>query len=266
MIKLKTPKQIRLMAEGGRILNRILTRLEKKTQVGVTTRQLDREAEELILAAGGKPSFKTVPNYRFATCLCVNEVVVHGLPTDYKLKEGDILGIDVGIFYKGFHTDAAQTIIVKNQELRRHGRRSLLPQSGIMDHEKRKFLEAGKEALKKAISACRDGNHVGDISRTIQETVEGEGFNVVRNLVGHGIGEKLHEDPQVPGFVSRPKEKTPLLKKGMTLAIEVIYNLGVPEVVFQKDGWTVTTKDGRISGLFEETVAITDKEPIVLTA
>ena len=264
MIEIKNEKEIKLMAEGGRILSRILVQLRKKAQVRVTTRDLDREAEELILAAGGKPSFKMVPNYKFATCMCVNEVVVHGLPADYKLREDDILGIDVGIFYKGLHTDMAWTVIIGNQEpvySPRFGEAGRQAGQG-----KRRFLETGKKALKKAISAAREGNHVGDISRAIQETIEGAGFSVVRNLVGHGVGKKLHEDPQIPGFASRLKEKTPPLKRGMTLAIEVIYNWGEAEVVFQKDGWTVATKDGQISGLFEKTVAVTDKEPIVLTA
>lgn len=241
------------MAEGGKILWQILTHLKQMVQVGVTTLELDQEAERKILAAGAEPSFKRVPNYKFSTCLCVNEVVVHGLPGSYKLKKGDFLGIDVGIFYKGFNTDVAWTVVVGNKESR------------IMNHGKKKFLQAGKEALEKAICVAMEGNYVGNISQTIQETIEKAGYSVVRSLVGHGIGKKLHEDPQVPGFCNQAVTKTPRLKNGMTLAIEVIYNMGSPEVVYGDDGWTVVAEDGQTSGLFEKTVAITMTKPIVLT-
>lgn len=250
MIKLKAPKEIEIMEDGGKILWQVLTHLKQMAQVGVTTLELDKEAERKILATGAEPSFKKVPNYKFATCLCVNEVVVHGLPGSYKLKNGDLLGIDVGLFYKGFNTDAAWTIIVGKTD----------------DEEKIKFLETGERALAKAIEKAREGNYVGNISQVIQETVEKAGYSVVRALVGHGIGKKLHEDPQVPGFCDQVVTKTPHLKNGMTVAIEVIYNMGSPEVVYENDGWTVAAKDGQISGLFEKTIAVTRNKPIVLTA
>ncbi|MDP3998797.1 MAG: M24 family metallopeptidase [bacterium] len=271
MIKIKTQEEIQVMAEGGRILGRVLTHLVKNARPGITTLELDREAEKEILEAGGEPSFKTVPRYKFTTCLCVNEVVVHGIPTDYRLQKGDILGIDVGLLYKGFHTDAAWTVIVGNQESRRRqdsltSWRSSGPKAaGVRDQGGKRFLEVGKEALKKAISVAREGNHVGDISQAIQTVVEGAGYSVVRTLVGHGIGRKLHEDPEVPGFVTGKPEVSPLLREGMTLAIEVIYNMGSAEVTYRKDGWTIASWDGSLSGLFEKTVAITKAEPIILT-
>lgn len=254
MVKLKSAEEVKIMAEGGRILAGILSQLKKQAVVGKSLLELNREAEEKILSVDGKPSFKMVPNYHFATCLCVNGVVVHGLPTDYRLKEGDILGIDIGLFYKGFHTDTAWTILIENQTVSNPDRQ-----------KKVQFLKTGEEALERAIKVVHQGKHIGDISRVIQETVEKAGYNVVRVLVGHGIGRKLHEDPQVPGFLNRVIEKTPPLKKGMTLAIEVIYNMGNTEVVYRDDGWTIATEDGSLSGLFEKTVAVMDEGPIVLT-
>lgn len=265
MVKIKTQEEIKIMAEGGRILSKILAHLVKKAQPGITTRELDQEAEKEILATGGKPSFKIVPGYQFTTCLCVNDAIVHGLPTNYKLKEGDALGIDVGIFYKGFHTDAAWTMVIRNQGSGRRDQKSLPPLRGVRNQGKIKFLEVGEKALEKAISVACEGNHVGDISQAIQETVEGADYSVVRALVGHGIGRKLHEDPQIPGFVVGQISVTPRLRAGMTLAIEVIYNMGNAEVIYKDDRWTVVTKDGKLSGLFEKTVAITKGEPIVLT-
>lgn len=250
MIEIKNESQIQLMAEGGQILGQILKQLIKMARAGVSTRDLDQEAEDLIGKALGRPSFKMVPNYKFATCLCVNEVVVHGLPSIYILKEGDILGIDVGIFYKGFHLDAARSLVVGNS---------------LKFKEKEEFLKTGEKAMIEAIQVARVRNRVGDISKVIQQIVEAAGYSVVRELTGHGIGRTLHEEPPVPCFLEGEITKTPLLKAGMTLAIEVIYNQGGSGVVFDQDGWTVRTKDDKLSGLFEDTVAITNRGPIVLT-
>lgn len=248
MIEIKSPEEISIMAEGGRILAEVLGKVLERAVVGATTLDLDRYADELIMAAGARPSFKMEKEYRFATCMCVNEMVVHGIPTEYKLKEGDILGVDLGVYYKGFHTDASWTIEVKSTS------------------QNSKFLEIGETALEKAVKKCVAGNHVGDISRAIQETVEGAGYACVRQLVGHGIGRDLHEDPEIPGFLRRRIENTPLIKKGMVFAVEVIYNMGKSPVVYgNSDGWTIVTRDGFPSGLFEHTVAVTDRGPEVLT-
>lgn len=256
MIRIKTKEEIKIMAEGGKKLSRILKFLIKKAKSGVRTKEIDKIAESLIKKEGGEPSFKKVKGYSFSTCLCVNDCVVHGLPSSYRLKEGDILGIDVGIFYKGFHTDMAWTIRV----------------GGSTKKEKRKkdeidaFLIAGEEALNMAIKKAKIGNHIGDISKAIQTIIEKKGYSVVRQLVGHGVGEKLHEEPQIPCFLIGRIKKTPVLKEGMTLAIEVIYNQKGPKVCYKNhDGWSIVTQDKSLSGLFEKTIAITKNGPLVLT-
>lgn len=255
-IILKTNEEIKIMAEGGKKLGRILEEVIKKAKPGVEIRELDCFAEELIKKAGGRPSFKMVPKYKWATCLCVNEVVVHGIPNDYILKEGDILGIDVGMYYKGFHTDTAHTIKIRNSKYEIRNKKEEID----------KFLKTGIIALEKAIGVAKVGNYLGHISKAIQETIEGQGYSVVRSLVGHGVGRKLHEEPQIPGFLKGKIKVSAPLKIGMTLAIEVIYNQGGKEVVFKNDdGWTIATADGEPSGLFEHTIAVTENGPIILT-
>lgn len=248
MIKIKTPGEIEIMKESGKIAVGALKLVVSKARPGITTLELDKIAEEYIKKMGGAPSFKTVRGYKYTICATVNEDVVHGLPSKYKIKSGDIVGIDLGVYYKGFHSDVAYTVSV-----------------GAEDATE-KFLNIGKQALAAGISKARLGNHVGDISSAIQKIVEGAGYSVVRSLVGHGVGRQLHEDPSVPGFLWGRIESTPLLKEGMTLAIEIIYNQGAAEVVYKSDdGWTISTDDGSLSGLFEKTIAITKKGPIVLT-
>jgi len=264
MIFIKTKKDIEIMAEGGRKLAKVMQAIKKKVAPGISTRELDKLAELLIKKEGGIPSFKMVKGYKFATCMCVNDCVVHGIPADYRLKEGDILGIDIGMHYKGFHTDMAWTVKVQSSKpSTRAQAEGFKVQSDRLD----RFLETGRFALDQAIKKARIGNYVGDISKAIQETIEGKGHSVVRQLVGHGVGKKLHEEPQIPGFSKGEIKNTPLLQEGMTLAIEIIYNLGKPEVVYKnkQDRWTIVTKDKSLSGLFEDTVAITKSGPIVLT-
>ncbi|MFZ5365671.1 MAG: type I methionyl aminopeptidase [Patescibacteria group bacterium] len=253
MIPLKSKKEIEIMVEGGKRLRQVLEHVLKNLKPGITTLQLDKQAEEKILAFGGKPSFKMVPGYAWATCITVNEEVVHGIPGERKIKEGDVVGVDMGMYYKGFHTDMAETIKIKNEKLK------------IKNEETERFLETGRKALEEAIKMAKAGNYLGQISKTIEGEIKKAGFSPVRALTGHGIGRILHEEPQIPCFLEGRVEKTPKLKKGMTLAIEVIYNLGLPEVVLTSDGWTIKTKDGKISGLFEETVAVTANDPLVLT-
>ncbi|TSC54376.1 MAG: hypothetical protein LiPW16_25 [Microgenomates group bacterium LiPW_16] len=249
MIPIKTKEEIEKMKEGGKILAKILEEIKKEVKSGITTLELDKRAEELIKQSGGKPSFKMVKGYKWITCMCVNEVVVHGVPGNYKLKEGDVLGIDIGLFYKGFHTDMAWTLRVQTQ-----------------NDEVDRFLEAGKRALEEAIKMAKVGNYVGHVSQAIQETIEKAGFSPVRALVGHGVGRNLHEEPQIPCFLRGKIEDTPKLKEGMTLAIEIIYNQGKPEVVYgSDDGWTIKTADGKLSGLFEHTVAVLEGGPEILT-
>lgn len=247
------------MYEGGKRLKRILETLLSHVKPGVTPLELDTLAEKLIAEAGGAPSFKTVGDYKWSTCICVNDCVVHGIPKEIPFKAGDIVGIDVGMLYQRYHTDTSWTVLVKDPVRQ-------LPDQDPNEIKIDKFLETGKEALEKAIKQVQPGNRVGHISQAIQRTVEGAGYSVVRELVGHGVGKKLHEDPEVPGYVKRPIEKTTLLSEGMTLAVEIIYNKGKPEVyIDEDDGWTIYSKDGTLAGLFEKTVMVTHHGVSVLT-
>lgn len=258
MIHLKTKAEIEIMRQGGKILAEVLREVLSHARPGVSELELDQLAEKLILEKGGEPGFKKVEGYKHTICISTNDVVVHGIPTGYKLKEGDVVGIDCGVFYKGFHTDAAETLRVSSQK-------SKLKTQNKKDEIDR-FLETGKRALNEAIKIAKAGNRVGHISKTIQNIVEEEGYSIVRSLVGHGVGRTLHEEPEVPGFLDRKIIKTPILKEGMTIAIEVIYNMGKSEVKYlNEDGWTISTEDGSISGLFERTIAITKEGPVILT-
>lgn len=257
MINVKTPEEIKIMREGGKILSSVLLQILKNIKPGVTELEIDNLAEKLILKNGAKPGFKEVKGYNNSICVSTNNVVVHGVPTDYKFKTGDVVGIDCGVLYKGFHTDVAHTVRVQNSKLK----------TQISGDEIDKFLETGKRALNEAIKMAKVGNRVGHISKTIQKIIEREGYSIVRSLVGHGVGRSLHEEPEVPGFLDTDIKETPVLKTGITIAIEVIYNMGKSNVKYlNEDGWTLVTEDGSISGLFERTIAITKGEPLILTA
>jgi methionyl aminopeptidase len=244
MIHVKTPQEIELMRESGKISALALKNVISAVKTGVTLKELDKIAEKTILNAGAKPSFKMVEGYQYTTCLNINAGVVHGIPGSYILKKGDLLSIDLGAFYKGFHSDLSWTLEVES-------------------NEEQKFVETGKEALEVAIFNCVVGNHVGDISNAIQTVVERAGYTVSRDLVGHGVGRDLHEDPYVPGYGK--KGSGPLLKEGMVLAIEIIYQKGSPKLVLEDDNWTLSTADNSLSGLFEHSVAVTKNGPVVLT-
>jgi methionyl aminopeptidase len=241
--KPRTPDQLKLMRKSGEITARALKKVLEAVHEGVTLNKLDQIAEEEIKRLGGEPAFQKVPGYKWTTCLTLNNEVVHGIPRDIALKKGDKLSIDIGAWYKGWNTDAAWSVIVGESP--------------------NMFLLAGEKALWKAIEQAIDGNRVGDISHEIQSTIEGAGLSVVRTLVGHGVGRELHEDPQVPGLGQ--KNTGPLLKSGMTIAIEAIYTAGRFEVITDKDGWTIRTKDGSLGGLFEMSVIVGESEPEVLT-
>ncbi len=250
MISLKSPEEIAIMREGGQKLGKILEELLDFSQPGVTLNQIESEANRLIFLSGGTASFKTVADYRWATCLCVNDGIVHGIPTDYMLLDGDNLTIDIGLLYKGFHTDTAWAKIVGKKH----------------DPGKEKFLKTGEDTLWKAIEQAKIGNHIGDISQVIQTGVEGVGFSVVKSLVGHGVGRELHEEPQVPGYTRGKIENTPELIEGMVIAIEIIYAMGRGEAVYAgDDGWTISTRDGSLAAVFEQTLAIQPGGPSVLT-
>lgn len=251
MINIKTKEEIEIMAEGGKILSDVMWQLIDKVKPDVSELELDSLAERLILEKGGEPGFKKVDDYKHSICISTNDVVVHGVPSGYRFKHGDVVGIDCGVYYKGFHTDMSET-----------GRVIESPLNDNVDE----FLLTGEKALEKAIEQAKIDNNIGHISKKIQDIVEQKGYSVVRSLIGHGVGRQLHEDPEVPGYLVGKIENTPKLIEGMVIAIEVIYNMGKPELIYaNNDGWTLKTEDGSLSGLFERTVAITNEGFRVLT-
>lgn len=255
-VSLKSEEQTAAMAEGGKKLGQILTEVLEKIAPGQSTLEIDTWIEDGIIKAGGEPSFKTVPGYHWSSCVGLNDEVVHSIPRkDKVLKSGDLLKIDLGMLWEGLHTDLSWTIMVGG-----NGRTD-----DRNDNEKRQFLAAGEKALEEAIKISVPGNKVGQISEKIQEIIEGVGYFPVKILTGHGVGKKLHEDPLIPGILQGKVANTPDLVEGMTLAIEVIYGLGSGDVVLENDGWTVSTKDGKIAGLFEKTIAVTGNGPLILT-
>lgn len=249
MMNTKTRQEIEIMREGGTKVGAILQELLHISEIGSNLMDLEQLSRKRIQEAGGTPSFQTVERYPFTTCLCINEEVVHGMPRNYILKEGDILTIDIGMMYKGLHTDTAWTKII-----------------GSGDEEKKRFLQAGERALSKAMEAAVAGNRVGDISNAIQTTIEKAGYSVVKDLTGHGVGKILHEEPMIPEYVQGDIGKTPLLVEGMTLAIEVIYAQGKGSIVYQGgDGWTLRSRDRSLTATFEHTILVGKEKSGVLT-
>lgn len=260
MIPIKTEEEVKIMQHGGHILADVLFAVLKEAKPGITESELDKMAEKMIRERGGEPGFMKVKGYHHTTCMSTNDVVVHGIPGPKILKEGDVVGIDCGVFYKGFHTDMSESIRIVD------GKPRFYTGEDNGGDEVDKFLSVGKKALNEAIKFALNGNHVGEISKTIQKIVEEEaGYSIVRSLIGHGVGRELHEDPEVPGFIYQDIKTTPKLKIGMTIAVEVIYNIGGPDVVVDSDGWTIRTKDRRIAGLYERSIAITKDGPLILT-
>lgn len=247
MTKVKTLEEIETVKRAAQISREAMQAALAKIKPGVTKKDLNDAAAKVILERGAKEGFKTVDNYGFATCITINDEVVHGIPNGDVLKEGDIVSIDLGAQLDGLHTDCSTTV-----------------GAGKIDKETQVFLDIGKRALKLSINEAHAGAHVGNISNTIQETVEGAGYSVIKELTGHGVGSRLHEEPMIPGIGK--KNTGPVLKSGQTIAIEVIYAMGGGEIVYKNDdGWTISSVDKSLTGLFEETVLITDGEPIVLT-
>lgn len=253
MIDIKNKQEIESMKKGGHILAVALSEAISAVKEGITEGELDKIAEKSIRDQGGKPGFMEVPGYKHTICTATNEIIVHGIPGKYELKKGDVICIDCGVYLDGLHTDMADTVIVGGKS---EGSK-----------EVQDFLEVGERAMWEGIKKARAGNRVGHISQAIQEIVEGNGYSVVRTLVGHGVGKELHEEPEVPGFLVGKIERTPLLKEGMTIAVEVIYTMGEPDVMYANtDGWTIKTADDSLSAVFERTILITKEEPVVLTA
>lgn len=246
MIYLKTEEEIELLRENNLLVSATLAEVGRHIKPGVTTRQLDKVAEEFIRSHGAVPGFLGYGGFPATLCVSVNENVVHGIPSDYALKEGDIVSVDCGTVMKGFYGDSAYTFAVGN-----------------IDSEVRRLLNVTKEALYKGVAQAKAGNRVGDISAAVQEHAETNGFSVVRELVGHGLGKDMHEDPEVPNYGA--KGRGPLLKEGMVICIEPMINMGVKNVVFERDGWTVRTRDRKPSAHFEFAVAVRKEGADVLT-
>lgn len=248
MITLKSPREIELIRKNSRIVAETLRLLRETARPGVTTKELDRIAEDYIRSRGAKPSFKGYgqPPFPASICASVNHEVVHGVPNDRPLEEGDLLGVDVGVNSEGFHGDGAITIPI-----------------GRIPEEASRLISVTKSALENGIARAVPGGRLGDISAAIQQTVEAAGYSVVRALVGHGIGRKMHEPPEIPNYGSAGKGLR--LKAGMVFALEPMVNVGTYEVELTDDLWTIVTADGELSAHFEHTVAITEDGPIVLT-
>ncbi len=246
MIIIKNHDEISLMKKAGRIVGETLLLIEKEVKPGVITADLDRIAEEFITKHGAKPSFKGLYGFPSSLCISVNEQVIHGFPGAYVLKEGDIVSIDCGAFLNGFHGDAARTF-----------------QVGEISVEAKNLIDITRESFFKGIKFAKEGNKLTDISHEIQSYVEAAGFSVVRDFVGHGIGRKIHEDPNVPNFGRSGRGAK--LVEGMVLAIEPMVNTGTYKVKTLKDGWTVVTSDSSLSAHYENTVAILSDGPEILT-
>ena len=246
MIYLKTEEEIELLRENNLLVSATLAHVAAHIKPGVTTLQLDALAEEFIRSHGAVPGFLGYGGFPNTLCISVNEQVVHGIPSDYALREGDIVSVDCGTIMKGFYGDSAYTFAV-----------------GTISPEAERLLSVTKEALYKGVAQAKAGNRTGDISAAVQEHAESNGFSVVRELVGHGLGRKMHEDPEVPNYGARGRG--PLLKEGMVICIEPMINMGRRQVVFEKDGWTVRTADRKPSAHYEFAVAIGKNGPDVLT-
>ncbi len=246
MIYIKTPEEIAIIKEGGKILAMALKEIEKMAKPGITTLELDRAAESIILAWGAKPAFKGYENFPYSLCASVNSVVVHGFPSSYKLREGDIVGLDLGVLYKGYNTDMAVTVGI-----------------GDISFEARRLLQVTKKALRLGMKKARAGITTGDLGHTIQKYIEDQGYGVVRDLCGHGIGKSVHEDPKIPNYGQRHKGTE--LKEGMVICIEPMVTMGDYQLRKAKDGYGFATRDGSLSAHFEHTVAITRDGCRVLT-
>ena len=246
MIIRKSREEIGKMREAGRIVAGVLDMLVEHIRPGVATETLNRLADEYIRERNGVPSFLGYRGFPASICTSINDVVVHGIPGKTRMKEGDIIGIDVGVILDGYQADAARTYAV-----------------GEISEVAARLMEVTRRSLQAGIAACRAGNRLGDVSHSIQRVVEEGGFSVVVQFVGHGIGRDMHEEPQIPNF--GPPGRGPVLQPGMTFALEPMVNEGTYEVRVEDDGWTVRTVDRKLSAHFEHTVAVTEGEPMILT-
>lgn len=246
-VTIKSAREIELMREAGRLLGLVHDELAKAIRPGISTKDLDRLGETIIRDMGGKPSFLHLYDYPASICISVNDEVIHGIPSKHRiLREGDIVSLDAGVEYKGYHSDAARTWGV-----------------GEISKEAQKLIDVTRQSFFEGIKYAKPGYHLNDISKAIQAYAESFGYGVVRDFVGHGIGQQVHEDPEVPNFAQ--KKKGIKLMPGMTLAIEPMINEGTWEVEWMADEWTIVTADGKLSAHYENTVLITEGEPEILS-
>lgn len=249
MVHLKTASEIRSMIEGGRILKQVATQLISKIQPGITTEEIDFEAERLIRLNNAEPSFKKVKGYKWTTCIPINYQAVHTPPSKRKILNGDIVTLDIGVFYKGLHTDYATTVAV-----------------GQVSSEIATFLKKGETVLNQAIGLIEKDKFLGEIGDFIYREITGSGYSVMKELTGHGIGKELHEDPYVFNYLNKPVNKTFKIKQGLTIAVEIIYSLGGPEIDYEKGvEWSIISKDKSICACFERSIAVSENNIFILT-
>ena len=247
MVTIKSAREIELMREAGKILGNVHNEMEDKVKAGMSAYEIDQIAENIIRGYGCEPSFLGYNGFPGSVCISINDEVVHGLPEKDKIiRDGDIVSLDMGVIYKGYQSDAARTLAI-----------------GTISPEAQKLIEVTKESFFVGIKEARDGNHLFDISAAIGDYAESFGYGVVRDLVGHGIGQEMHEDPTIPNF--RQKRRGMKIRQGMTFAIEPMINMGRPEIAQLDDGWTIVTDDGTLSAHYENTILITDGEPEILS-
>jgi methionyl aminopeptidase len=248
VIELKSPREIALMRRGGHILADVVDRLREVVKPGISTLEIDEDVEAFIRSRGALPAFKGYRGFPATVCISINEEVVHGIPSAHRrVKEGDIVGLDLGCIVEGYYADCAFTLAI-----------------GDVPPKVQQLLDVTRDSLDVAVAECRPGRRLSDVSHAVQAHVEGHGFSVVRAFVGHGIGRALHEDPQIPNFGD--PGRGPQLRAGMVLAIEPMVTMGSYDVKVLDDGWTAVTRDGSLAAHFEHTIAITEAGPEVLTS
>lgn len=245
-ISIKSDAEIEKMRQAADILVKTHQLIADHIKIGITTKELDEIAEKYIISQGAKPSFKNYNGFPAAICTSINEEVVHGFPSRRKLQQGDLFSVDIGVYFNGYHSDAARSYGI-----------------GEVSSEIQRLMDVTKESFYQGLKFAKVGHHLSEISQAIQKYAEDNGFSVVRDLVGHGIGKELHEEPQIPNY--KTPGRGPKLQKGMVLAIEPMINMGTWQVNVLEDDWTIVTRDGLPSAHYENTIAITDEEPEILT-
>lgn len=250
MIHLKTQAELQIMLEGGRRLREVVKELKPKIKAGITTNEVNRMAEEFIKKQGAESSFNKVHGYSWSTCLPINEQVVHTPPSKRVIKDQDVFTLDIGLYFKGFHVDYADTFAIGK----------------VKDKETERFLQVGKQTLNDAIKVAKNGKRIADISAVIEKAMDKNGYFVMRELTGHGIGKELHEEPYVPGYVPSNPQKSYKIGPGLAIAIEVIYSMGTEEIKQERgQDWSIVSRDGSLTACFEHTIVCLEDRSVVAT-